>query len=162
MGTTQGAVNEAMKHFNNAATKCPQTTIVGGGYSQGTAVMMNAVSKLPENVKQKIAGVVLFGYTKNAQQKSGIPNFPKEKVKVLCSSSDGVCGGALLVTAGHFSYMGDGSGPQAVNFLVQRINGMGGASSGGGGEEAAPAALGGKGGAKGGKGGKGGKGAVIM
>src|ERR1700759_679851 len=81
--------------------------------SQGTAVMMNAVSKLPEDVKKRVVGVVLFGYTKNGQTKSSIPNYPKENVMVLCSKSDGVCGGALLVTAGHFSYMGDGSGPKA-------------------------------------------------
>jgi cutinase len=120
-------------------------------HSQGTAVMMNAISKLPENVKRKVVGVVLFGYTKNGQQKGGIPNYPKENVMVLCSSSDGVCGGQLLVTAGHFSYMADGSGPKAVNFLVGKING-GVRGGGGDGESAAPAA--GKG--RPGKGGKGG------
>ena len=91
--------------------------------SQGTAVMMNAVSKLPETIKKKVVGVVLFGYTKNGQQKGGIPNYPKENVLVLCSKSDGVCGGQLLVTAGHFSYMSDGSGAKAINFLVSKING---------------------------------------
>jgi cutinase len=87
--------------------------------------MMNTISKLPENIKNKVVGVVLFGYTKNGQQKGGIPNYPKQNVLVLCSSSDGVCGGQLLVTIGHFSYMGDGSGPKAVNFLVTKINGAG-------------------------------------
>jgi cutinase len=94
--------------------------------SQGTAVMMNTISKLPEDIKKKVVGVVLFGYTKNGQTKSSIPNYPKENVMVLCSSSDGVCGGQLLVTAGHFSYMADGSGPKAINFLASKINGAGG------------------------------------
>jgi cutinase len=109
--------------------------------------MMNAVGKLPEDLKKKVVGVVLFGYTKNAQTKSSIPGYPKENVKVFCSSGDGVCGGTLLVTIGHFSYMGDGSGPQSISFLVQKINGAGGGSSGSGGEAAAPAApaAGGKG-----------------
>lgn len=120
-GTSQGAITEAIRLFNLASTKCPSTTIVAGGYSQGTAVMMNAISKLQQNVKSKIAGVVLFGYTKNAQTKSSIPSFPKEAVKVFCSSGDGVCGGALMVTIGHFSYMMDGSGPGSISFLTQRI-----------------------------------------
>lgn len=107
--------------------------------------MMNAISKLPDGVRSKILGVVLFGYTKNGQQKGGIPNYPKEKVKVFCSSGDGVCGGALMVTIGHFSYLMDGSGPAATNFLVQAING---AKGGGGG--AMPSKGKGMGGMKGG------------
>ncbi|KAF2400705.1 cutinase-domain-containing protein [Trichodelitschia bisporula] len=167
-GTTAGAIAEATKMFTTAASKCPQTTIVAGGYSQGTAVMMNAISKLPEDVKNRVVGVVLFGYTKNGQQKSGIPNYPKDRVSVYCSASDGVCGGQLMVTAGHFSYMGDGSGPKATAFLTAKINagpgGGGSAPSSGSdsGESApeAPAAPAGKGakgkGMKGGKGAKGG------
>ena len=83
--------------------------------------MMNSISKLPSDIKSKLVGVVLFGYTKNGQQKGGIPDFPKEKIHVFCSSGDGVCGGALLVTVGHFSYMGDGSGPKSITFLTERI-----------------------------------------
>jgi len=157
-GTTAAAIGEATKMFTEANTKCPQTTIVAGGYSQGTAVIMNSVSKLPEDIKKKVVGVVLFGYTKNGQQKGGIPNYPKSNVMVLCSASDGVCGGQLMVTAGHFSYMADGSGPKAVAFLVGKINAGVGASSGGNegaGEAAAPGPMSkGKGKGKMGKGGK--------
>jgi len=126
-GTSPGAIAEATKMFTEASSKCPQAVLVAGGYSQGTAVMMNSVSKLPSDVKSKLAGVVLFGYTKNGQQKGGIPDFPKEKIHVYCSSSDGVCGGALLVTPGHFSYMGDGSGPKSIAFLTERIKAAKGA-----------------------------------
>jgi cutinase len=31
-GTTPGAIDEAKKMFNLAATKCPQSVIVAGGY----------------------------------------------------------------------------------------------------------------------------------
>jgi len=120
-GTTAGAITEATNMFTTASTKCPQAILVAGGYSQGTAVMMNSISKLPADIKSKLVGVVLFGYTKNGQQKGGIPDYPKEKIQVYCSSSDGVCGGALLVTLGHFSYMADGSGPKSIAFLTEKI-----------------------------------------
>ena len=116
--------------------------------------MMNAIGALPANIKNKVVGVVLFGYTKNGQTKGSIPGYPKENVKVFCSAGDGVCGGALLVSAGHFSYMMDGSGPKAVTFLLSKINGAG--SSGGGGRASSGLGKGGKGG-KLGKFGKGGK-----
>jgi len=133
-GTTPAAIAEATKMFTTANSKCPQAVLVAGGYSQGTAVMMNSISKLPANIKSKLAGVVLFGYTKNGQKKGGIPDFPQGKIHVYCSSSDGVCNGALLVTAGHFSYMGDGSGPQSIAFLTEKIKG----AMGTGGSDAAP------------------------
>jgi len=121
-GTSQKAWKEAQRLLELAVSKCPETALVAGGYSQGTAVMMNAISKLDAKTRNRVVGVVLFGYTKNGQEKSGIPNYPIENVKVLCAKSDGVCWGKLNVTAGHFSYMLDGSGKTATDFLVDKIN----------------------------------------
>lgn len=89
--------------------------------SQGTAVTANAITKLDSSTKNKVLGILLYGYTKNAQTRSSIPGFPSDRVKVFCRIDDGVCGGALLVTAGHFGYLADGTGPQGINFLVQKI-----------------------------------------
>jgi cutinase len=67
--------------------------------------MHNVVSKsLSAELKGKVAGVALFGDTRNQQDKGHIPNFPPEKSKVWCNASDGVCGGQLNVNAGHLSY----------------------------------------------------------
>lgn len=117
-----------MKMFNLAASKCPDTIIVGGGYSQGAAVMVASVRRLPEATKAKMAGVVLYGNTRNRQEHGKIPNFPEDKALTICNASDGVCGGALLVTPGHLTYQT--KVPKAVSWLAERIQAQ--ESSGGG------------------------------
>jgi cutinase len=98
-------------------------------YSQGTAVMMNAVSKLPANIKSKVVAGVLFGYTKNGQTKGSIPNYPQTQLQVYCNPNtggggykDGVCGGGLNVNGGHFAYMTNGDGQKAIAFLKSKID----------------------------------------
>lgn len=109
--------------FELAASKCPDTIIVAGGYSQGAAVMTASVKRLSDAVKSQVAGVVLYGNTRNRQEGGKIPSFPAEKVTTYCNVSDGVCGGGLVVTAGHLTYTRDV--PKAVQFLQQRISAAG-------------------------------------
>jgi cutinase len=123
-GTTTAAYGEAQRLFNLASTKCPNTKIVAGGYSQGAAVMVASVRRLSTAVQNKIAGVVLYGNTRNAQEGGKIPNFPAAKALTFCNLSDGVCGGGLVVTAGHLTYQVDV--PEAVDYLEGRITAAGG------------------------------------
>ncbi|OQO14310.1 hypothetical protein B0A48_01186 [Cryoendolithus antarcticus] len=129
-GTDSGSIGASVDTFNLAAKTCPDTIMVGGGYSQGAAVMTRSVGTLPDNVKSRIAGVVLYGDTQNQQTGGSIPDYPKAQTLVICAASDGVCGGALLVTAGHLSYAGNV--PDAVKFLGQQVSRAGtGGSTGG-------------------------------
>lgn len=126
--------------FEMANTKCPSAKIVSGGYrsatadpqncihvllttfsSQGTAVIFNAVSEVSSTIKDQIKGVVLFGYTKNRQNGGRIPNFPAEKTKVYCNSTDAVCNGSLYITPAHFAYTTD-SRTNAPRYLTSQIN----------------------------------------
>jgi cutinase len=107
-----------------AATKCPDTIIVAGGYSQGAAVMVASVKRLPTAVKDRIAGVVLYGNTRNLQERGKIPDFPSEKALTFCNISDGVCGGGLVITAGHLIYRVDV--PGAITYLRGRVTAAGG------------------------------------
>jgi cutinase len=120
-GTTQSAINEAIKHYTTASTKCPQTVIVTGGFSQGTAVILGALSKLDAGVKSKVVGAVLYGYTKNKQTGGTIKGYPQDRLKVFCPAADGVCGGMLNVNLGHFAYLMDGTIAQGANFLISKI-----------------------------------------
>ncbi|EMD88117.1 carbohydrate esterase family 5 protein [Bipolaris maydis C5] len=119
-GTSQGAIDEAVKMFQLANQKCPETPVVSGGYSQGTAVMAGAIPKLSETVRAQVKGVVLFGYTKNQQNNGGIPSYPADNLKVFCAAGDLVCLGTLTVTAAHFTYFDDAAGP-APEFLESKI-----------------------------------------
>ena len=134
--------------FNDAHSKCPNTIITAGGYSQGAAVMTGSVGELDDDVKSTVAGVVLYGDTRNKQENGGskeplppemiasptltsplfpVPGYPKDKVKVYCAATDGVCGGALLVTAGHLAYMDDVS--DAADWLEGKISSAGSSTS---------------------------------
>lgn len=127
-GGDPAGIKEATKDYTLAATKCPDTTIIGGGYSQGAAITHRSVEALPENIKARIAGIVLYGDTKFKQDGGVIKNFPPSKVKVFCNgygelkgkSADGVCGGALNVNGGHLSY-GDSFKPGAA-FLKGKVD----------------------------------------
>ncbi|KAH7353396.1 cutinase [Plectosphaerella cucumerina] len=63
-GTSAAAITEMVGLFEKAAQQCPQATIVTGGYSQGSALCAAAVRDVSPDVRSKIAGAVLFGYTK--------------------------------------------------------------------------------------------------
>lgn len=81
-GAEYAGINTAKGLFNSAAQACPQSKLVGGGYSQGAALMHRAIESLPQATKDRIAAVVLYGDTQNLQDGGKIKNFPKEKVKV--------------------------------------------------------------------------------
>lgn len=84
--------------------QCPTARILAGGYSQGSAVISNAVEQLSDAVKARLDGVVFFGYTKNLQNLGRIPGFPSNKLKVYCNVGDMVCSGTLIITAAHLTY----------------------------------------------------------
>lgn len=90
--------------LTDMASKYPDCVIVTGGYSQGAAVNHSAIKGLPANVKDQIAGVVLYGDTQKLQDRDQIPNFPKEKVKIICQPGDAACLGTLAVLPVHLTY----------------------------------------------------------
>ncbi|KAK1499582.1 cutinase [Colletotrichum cuscutae] len=138
-GTSTVAINEAKRLFTLANTKCPNSAVVAGGYSQGTAVMASSISTLSSTIQNQIKGVVLFGYTKNLQNLGRIPNFPSSKLSVYCNVADAVCygkracfpssktsekpltrPGTLFILPAHFLYQTDAAVAAPI-FLAGRI-----------------------------------------
>lgn len=105
--------------LTSMASKCPDSVIVAGGYSQGAAVNHRAIEGLPTNVKDQIAGVILYGDTQKQQDRDQIPNFPADKVKIICQPGDAVCRGTLLVLPPHLTYGVRAN--EGVEFLTTQI-----------------------------------------
>lgn len=57
-----------------------------------------------EELKERINAVVLFGYTKNQQNKGKVPGLEQEKLLVVCNKGDQVCNGTLTITVAHLTY----------------------------------------------------------
>ncbi|KAF5022712.1 hypothetical protein F66182_5260 [Fusarium sp. NRRL 66182] len=130
-GTSTAAIREMLGLFNTANQKCPSATLIAGGYSQGAALAAASVTDVDASIRNKIAGVVLFGYTKNQQNRGQIPNYPAERTKVFCNTGDLVCTGSLVVAGPHLMYQSDAAGP-APQFLIQRVEALQGSGQQGG------------------------------
>ncbi|KAI0404735.1 cutinase [Xylaria palmicola] len=107
-GGTDAISEQAMKTLLNLAdTKCPDTQILVGGYSQGGAVTHRAVEDMPQNIKDKIKGIVLFGDTQKRVDGDQVPGYPQAQTKFFCQNGlDQVCNGVLTaaVLPPHLSY----------------------------------------------------------
>lgn len=112
-------VKEAQRLFNLAMTKCPNTVITGGGYSQGAAIMHRAIEGLSSSAKSRISAILLYGDTQFPKDGPKIKGFPTDKVKVICKPDDGVCKGGITVTAGHMSY--NAKAAEGASWVVQKV-----------------------------------------
>ncbi|GAO17459.1 hypothetical protein UVI_02052020 [Ustilaginoidea virens] len=121
LGTSPAAINEMKRLLALAHSKCPRAQIVAGGYSQGSALAAAAVGQVRRSIRRTIAGVVLFGYTKNQQNRGRIPNFPPSRTKVYCNTGDMVCMGTLFIMPAHLQYQGIASGP-AGEWLLSKLH----------------------------------------
>jgi len=118
-GSNNPAIRQMREDITKIHTKCPETRIAAGGYSQGSALAASAIEGLSDEIKDKIDAVVFFGYTKNLQNRGVIPKFPKEKLLVICNVGDMVCTGTLVITIAHLTYAADVN--KAVNFIAKNI-----------------------------------------
>jgi hypothetical protein len=87
------------KLVQQAKSKCPDTKIALGGYSQGGFVVSNAIAKSGLNPDDIVAAVLYGDPSRNAAG-----GLDKSKVKDYCASGDGVCAGTFAISAAHLSY----------------------------------------------------------
>lgn len=83
--------------------------------------MSGSISGLGPTVQNQIKGVVLFGYTQNAQNGGTIPDFSSSKTDIFCSAADAVCYGTLFILPAHFLYT-DEAATEAPAFLISKIS----------------------------------------
>jgi len=117
-GDPQGEADMA-NTITTTASKCPDTIIVAGGYSQGAAIAADVLSGISASARAKVAGTVLFGDTQYLQDGGRIPNYSTTNTKIYCALGDLVCDGTLVITVAHLSYGDDAS--SAASFLAGRI-----------------------------------------
>ena len=89
-------------------------------HSQGGAVMHGSISSLPGDVKSAIIAAVMFGDSRNLQDKGKIPNYAPSNTLIICLPLDAVCLGTDFLTPPHLLY-GQVSIDQASKFVKSKV-----------------------------------------
>lgn len=105
--------------ITRAATQCPSSKLVVGGYSQGAALVHASIEIATAAVRNRIAAAVTFGDTQKQQDGGRIPNFDTSKTLILCHDGDRVCTGTLIITDAHHDY--EDLVPTAVSFIASKV-----------------------------------------
>lgn len=79
----------------------------------------NAIQKLTPEVKAKVKAVVLFGFTRNLQDRGRIPGYPPAQTKVYCALGDLVCDRTLFITPAQLTYGLNAA--DAAGFLASHV-----------------------------------------
>ncbi|KAH8174065.1 cutinase domain-containing protein [Sarocladium implicatum] len=103
-GTDSRSAGQMRTLIEQAASQCPDSALVVGGYSQGAAVTHRAVENLPQETKDKIAAAFMYGDTQNTQDRGQIKGFDPAKTNIICNTGDAVCTGLLVVLPAHLDY----------------------------------------------------------
>jgi cutinase len=124
-GSNDGA-NDASAHVQDMVSRCPNTRMVLGGYSQGAGVIDLATTIMPPQAADHVAAVALFGNPSSMLATTLTGGFPaisplySSKTIDLCATDDPLCSGGNNVLA-HASYVESGMTSQAATFVANRL-----------------------------------------
>jgi cutinase len=124
--------NDLTRHVIEVTAKCPATTFVLGGYSQGASVVTAAIgvpingstlNVLPSTLATRVAAVVVFGNPLGSRGRTiDTANTPfRAQSADYCDSEDPVCGRRGPIVGTHHSYPDNGATDQAATFALRRL-----------------------------------------
>jgi cutinase len=118
-GDRSGAATMA-KMVTSTASKCPETKIVMGGYSQGAQVAHLAAAQLSKDVKDRVVAIIVFG---DPDKGVAIPGIPSDRIHTVCALTDPICYGIPIPLGAHLEYGFDSSGLLgAANFVKTKVS----------------------------------------
>jgi len=102
-GTTPGSLIMA-KQLQAKVSECPNIKIIAGGYSQGAQVTHQALASVPQDVKDHIAAVIVFG---DPMKGLAITGVEKDKIFTNCADTDPICAYLPIPLGAHLTYGSD-------------------------------------------------------
>jgi len=109
-----------VQQLTKYAEACPNTKIALAGYSQGGMVVRNCAAFVSDEIRNRIVAVVGLGDPFNGAPVKGLAS---DKVKSICYSQDGVCGGELNIGLYHGAYLTDSSVSTTAQFILSKSRG---------------------------------------
>jgi len=106
-----------MQQLNKYHKACPDTKLALAGYSQGGMVVRNCAAFVSDSARAKILAIVGLGDPFNGAPVKGVS---ADRVKSICYTQDGVCGGELSIGLYHGAYMTDGSTGTTAQFILSK------------------------------------------